>query len=245
MVRMKLADVPEVSFLAFDLSARSVDVYHDSQDDEILRRLETLEMGASLIDSSEVDEPPETKTDPERRVLWIAFAINFFFFALEIVMGVIAGSMGLVADSLDMLADCIVFGLALFAVGGTVAHKKSVARRSGYLQLVLVLIGFVEVLRRVFGDCEPPEFQMMIGVALFALIGNATALYLLHKSQNKEAHVQAGVLFTSNDVIINIGVIVAGVVVYMSGSNIPDLIVGTIVFIIVARGAFRILKLGA
>ena len=50
-------------------------------------------------------------------------------------------------------------------------------------------------------------------------------------------------IFTSNDVIVNIGVIIAGALVYFTHSKIPDLIVGAIVFVIVARGAFNILKL--
>ena len=50
-------------------------------------------------------------------------------------------------------------------------------------------------------------------------------------------------IFTSNDVIINTGVITAGVLVNWLNSSYPDLIIGAIVFIIVARGAYRILQL--
>jgi Co/Zn/Cd efflux system component len=50
-------------------------------------------------------------------------------------------------------------------------------------------------------------------------------------------------IFTSNDVIINLGVIIAGVLVNWSNSNKPDLIIGTIVFVLVIQGAIRILKL--
>ena len=59
-----------------------------------------------------------------------------------------------------------------------------------------------------------------------------------------EAHMKASMIFTSNDVIINTGVIVAGVLVLLTQSKYPDLIIGAIVFLIVVRGAFRILKLG-
>ena len=55
---------------------------------------------------------------------------------------------------------------------------------------------------------------------------------------------QASMIFTSNDVIINSGVIVAGLLVLWTGSRLPDLIVGAIVFIVVVRGALNILKLG-
>ena len=54
---------------------------------------------------------------------------------------------------------------------------------------------------------------------------------------------QASMIFTSNDVIVNIGVIVAGILVYFTNSKIPDLVIGVFVFVIVGKGAFRILKL--
>jgi Co/Zn/Cd efflux system component len=54
---------------------------------------------------------------------------------------------------------------------------------------------------------------------------------------------QASMIFTSTDVIVNLGVTVAGVLVYITGSKIPDLAIGTIVFMLVGRGAYRILQL--
>lgn len=151
--------------------------------------------------------------------------------------------MGLVADSLDMLADCLVFGLSLFAVGGTVARKKGVARASGYFQLVLSVFGLIEVVRRFLGYGETPEYQLMIVISALALIGNAVSIYILRKARRDEAHMQASYIFLSNDIIINFGVIVAGAFVYITASKIPDLVIGTLIFLIVARGAFRILRL--
>jgi Co/Zn/Cd efflux system component len=84
----------------------------------------------------------------------------------------------------------------------------------------------------------------MIGVSIFALIANAVCLFLLQKSKSNEAHMKASMIFTSNDVIINAGVIIAGVLVLLTQSKFPDLVIGLIVFLIVVRGAIRILKLG-
>jgi Co/Zn/Cd efflux system component len=78
---------------------------------------------------------------------------------------------------------------------------------------------------------------------MLALIGNGLCLYLLQKSKSQEAHMQASMIFTSNDVIVNLGVIIAGILVYLTNSKYPDLIVGVIVFTIVAKGAVNILKL--
>jgi Co/Zn/Cd efflux system component len=85
----------------------------------------------------------------------------------------------------------------------------------------------------------------MIFVSALALIANSICLYLLQQSNSKEeAHMKASVIFTSNDVIINLGVITAGFLVYWLDSNKPDLIIGAIVFVVVIYGAVRILKLG-
>ena len=152
--------------------------------------------------------------------------------------------MGLVADSLDMLADSFVYGISLLAVGGTLIRKKKIAKLAGYFQIILAVIGFSEILRRFFGDEILPDFSTMIIVSAFALVANGICLYLMQKSKSKdEAHMKASMIFTSNDVIINLGVISAGILVNWLNSGKPDLIIGTIVFVLVIQGAMRILNL--
>jgi Co/Zn/Cd efflux system component len=55
---------------------------------------------------------------------------------------------------------------------------------------------------------------------------------------------KASIIFTSNDVLINFGVIAAGILVLVFQSNIPDLVIGTIVFLIVTKAAVKIYRLG-
>lgn len=245
MIRMTLADLPHINSLDFDIPNRKLTVFHNDSYDQIVRRLDNLKLDTSLIDSVSADAYAATtdNTDRERKFLWQVLAINFFFFALELTTGFLANSMGLVADSLDMLADSMVYGLALFAVGGTMTRKKNIAKWAGYFQLTLAIFGFIEVIRRFVGPETVPAFQTMIVISILALIGNGLCLYILQKSKSREAHMQASMIFTSNDVIVNLGVIVAGALVYLTNSKYPDLIVGTVVFIIVGQGAFKILKL--
>jgi len=244
LVRLKLQEASNISSLQFDLPNRKLNVFHTGGYELIFEALNSLQLDTTLIESGSTDEFVSAGRDNvERKLLWQVLSINFFFFALEILMGFISNSMGLVADSLDMLADSLVYGLALFAIGGTIARKKSIAKTSGYFQIMLAIFGITEVIRRFLGFGDVPAFQMMIFISLLALIGNATSLFLLQKSKNTEAHMQASMIFTSNDVIINIGVILAGILVFVTNSKIPDLVVGAIVFIIVARGAYRILQI--
>jgi Co/Zn/Cd efflux system component len=245
LIRMKLSDLPTIKSLDVDLPRRQLTVVHSGSHDQIFQRLDQLKFDTSLIDSITIETSTVTadKSKQERILLWQVLVINFFFFALELTTGFISNSMGLVADSLDMLADSIVYGLALLAVGGTITRKKNIAKSAGYLQFILAIFGFIEVIRRFIGLEPAPEFQTMILISVLALSGNALCLYLLQKSKSKEAHMQASMIFTSNDVIVNLGVIVAGVLVYLTDSKYPDLIVGTLIFGSVVRGAFNILKL--
>ena len=151
--------------------------------------------------------------------------------------------MGLIADSLDMLADSIVYGLSLLAVGSVISRKKIIAKISGYFQMFLAALGLIEVIRRFLSYEVMPVFQTMIVISLLALIANSISLSLIQRTKSNEAHMQASVIFTSNDIIINAGVIVAGVLVYFTESKYPDLIVGMLIFGIVIQGANRILKL--
>lgn len=239
---MKLDDVKAVRSLDFDLSARKVAVYHEGQLGEIESAIGQLGLGSKLLGTEQTDEAAPEQAE-QRRLLWVVLLINFGFFALEMMTGVISGSMGLVADSLDMLADALVYGMSLFAVGAAVTRKKNVARWSGYFQITLAVLGFVEVVRRFLGVEALPDFKTMIVVSVLALIANSVCLYLLQRSKNREAHMQASMIFTSNDVIINLGVITAGVLVLRLESSIPDLVISAIVFVIVTLGAVRILRL--
>lgn len=244
LIRIKLDGISEIKNLDFDIPRRRLTVFHDGELEKIESSIIDLNLGGRRVSSEQSEDTEFEEPTKQRQLLWTVLAINFAFFAIEMTTGLVSGSMGLVADSLDMLADAFVYGISLFAVGAAAARKKNIARLAGYFQIALALFGFAEVIRRFFGAEEMPEFGMMIVVSILALIANGFCLYLLQKSKSREAHMQASQIFTSNDVIINTGVIVAGILVYLSDSNKPDLIVGTIVFIVVLRGALQILRLG-
>lgn len=244
LVRLNLDGIAEIKNLDFDVPIRRLTVFHEGRLDEIERSISALNLGGARVSTEQSEETQFEEPAKQRKLLWTVLAINFGFFTIEMATGLISGSMGLVADSLDMLADSFVYGISLLAVGATLSRKQRIATLAGYFQIALAFIGFVEVVRRFLGVEVMPDFATMIVVSVLALVANGFCLYLLQKSKSNEAHMQASAIFTSNDVIINLGVIAAGLLVYLFGSNRPDLIVGTIVFVVVLRGALRILNLG-
>lgn len=245
LIRMKLDGITDIANLDFDIPNRILTIFHSGQIDQIEKSVLELNLGAKKISTEQTDQTAFKENKNQRKLLLTVLVINFAFFIIEMTTGVISKSMGLVADSLDMLADSFVYGISLFAVGGTLTRKKRIAKLAGYFQITLAIIGFAEVLRRFFGAEKMPDFSTMIIVSIFALIANGICLYLLQKSKSiEEAHMKASMIFTSNDVIINLGVITAGLLVNWLNSNKPDLIIGTIVFALVIQGAIRILKIG-
>ncbi|NND72519.1 MAG: cation transporter [Rhodothermales bacterium] len=250
MVRIRLDEVLGIEHLEFDLRARQLVVYHTEDAASITSALDSLRLGSCMVgESLDVDAwspvlpVQEVSSTNEMRPLMWALAINATFFFGELVAGLFAGSMGLVADALDMLADALVYALSIAAVGGTIVRKKQLAGWSGYLQFGLAVLGVIEVLRRFLTEEGVPDVTTMIIVAAMALIGNVATLLILSRAQRGEAHVEASWIFTSNDVKVNALVIASATLVWLSNSNIPDLICGALIFIIVANGARRILTL--
>lgn len=243
LIRMKLDNHDTIVKLNFSIEDRKLIVYHEENDQEILNSLDSLALDTELVKTEETEEEIESDTKHQSKLLWQVLIINLAFFVLEMTFGLVSNSMGLVADSLDMLSDSFVYGLSLFAVGAVIAKKKRIAKFSGYVQILLALVGITEVFRRYFFEDHAPDYLTMIIVSVFALIANWFCLFLLQKSKSEEAHMKASMIFTSNDIIINAGVIIAGILVSVLSDRLPDLIIGSIVFIIVLRGAFRILKL--
>lgn len=245
LIRTKLEGHSGLVGLDFDIPNRQLSVFHNGPIEPVEQAILSLDLGGRKLGTEPAGPSEFVEKAQQRKVLWAVLAINFAFFLIELTTGLLSKSMGLVADSLDMLADSFVYGLSLMAVGGTLSRKKRIARVAGYFQLALAILGFAEVLRRFFGVERLPDFTAMIGVSTAALLANAVCLVLLQMSKNKEeAHMQASLIFTSNDVIINLGVILAGLLVLVLNSGIPDLVVGSIVFILVMQGARRILRLG-
>ena len=247
LIRMKLEEIPDIARIDINIQDRKTTIFHRANTAEIEKLLSELKLGSSLVSSEVIEEElsgADGKKDrKQKKILWTVLFINFGFFIIEMVTGLISRSMGLVADSLDMLADAFMYAISLFAVGKAVGTKKKVAGAIGYFQILLAVSGLFEVARRFIFNESIPDFQFMIGISVLALAANGISLYILEKAKSNEAHIRASMICTSNDVIMNLGVIVGGILVFLLDSAIPDLVVGVVVFGIVIRGALRILKL--
>ncbi len=189
---------------------------------------------------SDCDCSIEVESRQQRSALITLLAINAGMFIVEVVTGILAESTGLIADSLDMLADAAIYGIGLYAVGRTVNVRIRAAFASGYFQLALALIVALDVSRRaLYGSDPEPSFMVLIG--LVALAANVVCLKLIARHRDGGVHMRASWIFSKNDVIANIGVILGGCLVSITGARWPDLVVGIAIAYIVFRGALAII----
>ncbi len=177
----------------------------------------------------------------QKKVLRLLLAINFSMFVIEIVIGILSDSTALLADSLDMFADSTVYAISLYAVGKSMVIKNRAARLSGLFQIVLGLSVLLDIIRRLIWGSNPESFSM-VAVGVAALFANTLCLYLIASHRKGEIHMRASWIFSKNDVIANLGVILGGILVYLLGSRIPDLLIGSLISLLVIRGGIEIVK---
>lgn len=175
------------------------------------------------------------------RVLWWLLAINAVMFGIELVAGLLSDSTALMADSLDMLADASVYGISLYAVGKAARHKAGVALGSGIIEIALGLTAGGEVLQKLLHGSEPQSL-FMIGIGFLALVANTACVLLIARFRDGDVHMRASYIFSKNDVIANLGVIISGILVAMLDSNVPDLLIGLLIALVVIKGGIHILR---
>lgn len=246
MIRLRLADAPVAAY-AFDLPGRALTLDHGGDAGAILERLLPLGYGAELVESRPLDAatpPLNVNLDPasERRVLIWLLAINATLFVIELGAGWWAHSAGLIADAMDMFADAAVYAVALYAVGRAARHKLAAARLSGGLQMLLAFGALAETARHMLTGAAPAGVAM-VGIATLALAANIACLLLIYRHRHAGVHMRASYIFSANDVLANLGVIAAGLLVSWTSSPWPDWIIGALIGLLVLSGALRILRL--
>jgi len=182
----------------------------------------------------------EITNKEQKSVLISLLLINGFMFLFEISLGWYAQSTGLIADSFDMFADAIVYAIGLYAIGKSLQHKARAALISGWFQGALGLMIVVEVIRRAVMGSEP-QAGFIVVVSIIALIADVICLRLIEKHKDGEVHMRASWIFSKNDVIANVGVIVGGLLVWLLDSRWPDLIIGSLIALVIFNGARHII----
>ena len=176
-----------------------------------------------------------------RRILWVALGVNLSMFLVEIVASLVAGSVSLRADALDFLADALNYAIALAVIGLSLRWRAGTALvKAGIMALFGLWVAGSIVNNAMIRSVPEPEIMGAVG--LLALTANIFVATLLYRHRANDSQAMSVWLCTRNDCIANVGVMLAGVAVRISGTPWPDIAVAAVVAYLGLSSAVRIAR---
>jgi cobalt-zinc-cadmium efflux system protein len=210
----------------------------------------------------ENDEPPVVQPAPEPRGtalpaapdarLIVSLGLNLLITLLQVAGGIIANSLGLLSDAAHNLSDVVALGLSLWAVRlgrrpatprRTFAYKRAEILVAMFNSAVLIAISvyiIVEAVRRLLSP-EAVEGLWVVGFAAAGLVINGFAALLL-RSHGHDLNLRSAFLHLVGDAVTSLGVMLSGVIVYLTGWSYADAIVSILVSLWIGREAVVIVR---
>jgi len=187
-----------------------------------------------------------------RNSLRLAFFLTLIILIAELVGGLLANSLALLSDAGHVVTDIFALGLAWFAT--IQAEKPANARKTfGYHRVgilaamvnavTLIVIAFAILLEAIqrFQHPEPVQPLIMFLAAGIAIVVNLYIGFGLMKEANN-LNVRAAMLHVFGDVGASVGVIVAGIIILLTGWTFVDPLLSVGIAVLIAVGAWRILR---
>ncbi len=187
------------------------------------------------------------------RRLALVLGLVVLYAVAEVVGGVLTNSLALLADAGHMLSDAGALALSLFALWiarrpATATHTYGYYRTEILAALVngatLVAISvyiFIEAYQR-FG--APPEVRgtMMMGIAVGGLIVNLAGLWILNAGKEESLNMHGAWLHVLTDALGSVGVIAAGVLIWLFGWNWADPAASVAIAVLVLYSSWGLLR---
>jgi cobalt-zinc-cadmium efflux system protein len=187
-----------------------------------------------------------------KQILRLAFFLSLIIVAAEVGGGLLAHSLALLSDAGHALTDIFALGLAWFATAQ--AERPANARKTfGYHRVgilaalinaitLLLVTGWIlyEAIQR-FQHPEPVQPLFMFASAGVGIAVNLSIGFGLNKEQ-ENLNAKAAALHVFGDVGASVGVMVAGLVILLTGWTPMDPILSVGIAILIAIGAWRIVR---
>ena len=196
----------------------------------------------SINDCCSSLEKELTKVQDEKRniLVWVLI-INTGMFFIEAIYGFFAQSNALMADALDMLGDAAIFGFSLYVIRLNTIWQS----RAGYIKGIIMAIFSIGVLTSaLYRSFNPiiPEVTTMGVVGFLALAANLICAVMLLGFRDTDVNMRSAWLCSRNDVLANLGVLLAAVGVAWTNSPWPDLIVGISISALILKSAIEVMR---
>jgi Co/Zn/Cd efflux system component/copper chaperone CopZ len=186
-------------------------------------------------------EAPAAFAPGYRRALAIVVALNLGYGIVETIGGFLSGSQAVKADALDFLGDGLISLLGLLAIGWSLVWRARAALLQGIFLGALGVGVLGTTLYRVIAQ-ETPEAGLMGMLGLAGLVVNVAAALILIPHRTGDANVRAVWLFSRNDAIGNLAVVIAAVLIGGTGSAWPDIIVAIAIAALFLHSSWQIIR---
>lgn len=178
--------------------------------------------------------------EKQARVLYIVLAINAVMFVFEFISGWLARSTALLGDSLDMFGDASVYALTLYTLHRSMRARAGAALVKGGVMLLFGLVVIAEAMHKTVLGMVPAA-NWMGTVGLIALAANTACFVLLYRHRGDDLNMRSTWLCSRNDLIANSSVILAAILVAVTGTLWPDVVVGLAIAALFLHSASRVL----
>ncbi len=192
---------------------------------------------------------------PRGRAFALAVLLNIGFTIAEVAAGLISGSMALIADAGHNLSDVLAL---LLAWGASILAARPPSERYTYglksssilaaitnAALLWVALGaiLVETIRR-FTDPEPVHGTTMMIVAAIGIVINTLSAMLFARGRKADLNVRAAFLHLMADAAVSAGVVIAGLIVVLTGERLIDPVTSLVITGVIAWGSWGLLRDG-
>lgn len=188
-----------------------------------------------------------------KRALWLVLALTGTYMVAEVVGGLITGSLALLADAAHMLPDNIALALALFAfwlsAKPATPNKSFGYKRAEILAALFNGITIVAISLWIFYEAyqrlqDPPEILggWLMVVAVVGLLVNLAGMFILTRSAGENLNMQGALRHVVADLLGSVGVIVAAVVILLTGWSYADPLVSAFIGVLILASSYKLLK---
>jgi len=191
------------------------------------------------------------KLTPEKRLV-LTFSITLVLLVAEVVGGLLSNSLALLSDAGHVLTDAFALGLSMIAA--RISKKPSDYRatygyqRVGLLAAVINGLSLLSISVFIFIESyhrfmSPPSINtsVMLPIAIGGLLGNIVMAFILGHGHH-DLNIKSAWLHVLGDTLSSVGVIISGIIVYLTGWTYADPIAGLLIGIIIISGGVRVVK---
>jgi len=191
------------------------------------------------------------KGSSEKRLMW-SLAVTTVILIGEVIGGIVSNSLALLSDAGHVLTDVFALGMSLLAAlimkrpsdyRATYGYQRIgllAALINGSSLVVIAVFIFVETYKRLH---SPPEINssVMLLIATAGFAGNLIMAWIIGKG-HKDLNLKSAWLHVLGDTVSSGGVIIAGLIIKLTGWVLADPIASGLVGIMIILGGARVVK---